>query len=297
MIRILITGANGFIGTSLIKALLQQPDYFIYCLSRNKPETHYEKHEFISRDLSLQGWTTGLPSDVDVILHLAQSQYYREGIKHSSDLLSVNVSSTIELLEFAKKNRVKKFIFFSTGSVYKESEKILDEESECEPVDLYSASKLSCEHIIKQYSTIFETIILRLFTVYGSSQRNKLIPNMISAISSRESICLAGGVGAYLTPTYISDCVKIVSLLLKSNKMPNTVYNLCGKEQITLFEIIQHISQYLKIPAKIINTNQIPKHSSGSNNRLSTDLKYYSYESFKNCISSILSEESIQLEQ
>ena len=209
-----------------------------------------------------------------MVYHLAQSKRYREFPDGAIDMSAVNITSTVEILGWSLKNSVKKFIYTSTANVFKKSTCKIKSTHPCEPKSMYSATKLSAEFIIKQYEEYFQIIILRLFTIYGPKQRNMLIPTLIEKVSLGQEIFLANGVGIYLTPLFISDCIEALLKLVDLNRSKTILYNLAGSEIIDLSEILDILEGFLNKKSNRINTNEEPLYITGSNDRISHNILY-----------------------
>lgn len=248
---ILLTGTSGYIGSNLSRYLPIHSDNELICVDRS--------HGF---DLSMHGWSTRLPDKkVDMLIHLAQSRRYREFPEGAADMFQVNIASTFELLEWARKHGVKKFIFVSSGTVYVPKSGKLKETSECKPTTMYASSKLCAENLVQSYSSFFEVKILRLFGTYGPGQQQMLIAETIERVKTGEKIILASGEGIYLTPIYIDDCVKVLNCLMQiSLPSPVTIINIAGDETLSLGEIVKLIEARLKKKAKTVITDEAPKY-------------------------------------
>ncbi len=83
------------------------------------------------------------------------------------------------------------------------------------PASLYGASKLSAELLLQHYGTLFETVLMRIFGVYGPGQKDMLIPSTIRRVLNDEEITLAGGAGVYLSPLFVTDCVEMIDALIR----------------------------------------------------------------------------------
>lgn len=245
--NILITGSSGFIGSNLIKTLLDNENE-VFELTRHN-----------GFDLSQKGFSNKIEvKNIDIIIHFAQSTKYRNFPEEVEDIFNVNCNSTLELLEWGRKNGIKKFILASTGNVYKPSNQPLKEYDRLEPNSFYGSSKLIAEELSKNYSLFFEIQILRIFGCYGPGQKNMLIPNMINNVRENKEISLAEGAGLYINPIYIDDFINVFFQLLKiEQKNRVEVFNIGGDKTYSLFDIVDIISNELKIKANIrFNDNE-----------------------------------------
>jgi UDP-glucose 4-epimerase len=102
--RILVTGAAGFIGRRLVQNLTRQHE--VFGLSR-RPSSPAQS---IQMDLSVGVDTAALPQRIDVVVHLAQSEYFREFPERADHIFAVNVESTFRLLEYARRAGASRFV-------------------------------------------------------------------------------------------------------------------------------------------------------------------------------------------
>jgi UDP-glucose 4-epimerase len=274
-LRILITGARGFIGRHLINRLLRCSDTQIFALDVPGDSKREHSYQSLSVDMSLPGWSEIICEPMDTVVHLAQSLRYRDFPEGAYDMVKININGTFELLEWCRKNSVKKFIFSSTGNVYKEQKQKLTENDICEPTSMYAATKLSAEHLVKQYSIFFQTIILRLFGIYGPGQSNMTIPNIIESVRKGNEITLAQKIGLNMTPLYISDCIEMIYKLIMDNNLgKNILLNMASSEAIHLGDIIKKIENYLNCKAIIKITDHDPKYLQGENKKIRETINY-----------------------
>jgi nucleoside-diphosphate-sugar epimerase len=257
--NILVTGSTGFIGKELCKTLKKDKCINLIEVSRSN-----------GFDLSQDGWTKNLPkADIDVIIHLAQSNHYRNFLEMSDDIVKININSTSKLLDWALKNGVKRFIFASTGNVYRQSNLSHNEDSITEPNSFYGATKLAAEFLCKQYSNYFEVIITRLFGVYGPNQSNMLIPNIINKVIHNEEIQLINNEGIWLTPIYIADCIGQIKFLAEHQfESPFQIFNISGTQTITLRQIVDFIGTSLDVKPNASVQHGLPQYFLGNHNKI-----------------------------
>lgn len=262
---LVLTGASGFIGSHVFRQMTTDENWEIIPVDQS--------HGF---DLAVPGWTKALPvRDVDVIIHLAQSRHYRDFPQQAQDIYQVNVASTFELLQWAREHKARRFIFASTGTVYSPSSGILSESSPCSPSSMYAASKLSAEYLMQPFGEFFEIVIARLFGVYGPGQRHMLIADMIDRVRQGTEILLAAGVGIYLTPLFIDDCVKILGVLAHIPlRQRSVLLNVAGDETLPLAGIVDTIAMRVNKKPLIVHTDDRPRYFLADNSLLKTYYKH-----------------------
>jgi len=180
----LVTGGKGFIGSRLVKKLLEENDsVFVIDNNSSNNNNNFIINDACYYDEDLKNFDNILPlfEGVDRCFHLAAdiSIDYCNKSPRESGLNNSNI--TLNTLEACRLNNVKKFIFSSTSAVYKNNfeKNIYKEDDETNPLNMYSASKLYGENLCKIYYNLYgiETISLRYFNVYGDN-------NSISPYSS-----------------------------------------------------------------------------------------------------------------
>jgi UDP-glucose 4-epimerase len=268
-LKILITGATGFIGHHLINRLSKCSGAQLFALDLQKGQEIEHLCQSLTVDMSIPGWSEIIPEPVDAVVHLAQSLRYRDFPEGGYDMVKTNINGTFELLEWCRKNYVRKFIFSSTGNVYRDEKRLLTENDICKPETMYAATKLSAEHLVKQYSPFFQTLVLRVFGVYGPGQSNMMIPNIIERVRKGREITLARKVGLYMTPLYISDCIEMLYKIIIDPKIRiSDLFNLAGNETIHLGSIITCIERLVNCKANITITDDEPRYLLGDNKKI-----------------------------
>jgi nucleoside-diphosphate-sugar epimerase len=201
--RIIITGATGFIGRRLLPLLLEH-GHEVTCLLRQgtscPPGT-----KSLAVDLSRPETLDNLPAG-DAMIHLAQSSRYREFPDSAADVFAVNTASTARLLALALRNGTQVFLLASSGSVYSGGDGPWTEDAKLSPTGFYGASKAAAEVLLSAYAQFFHTCALRLFTPYGPGQHDRLVPTLVARIRERRPVSLDGDAGGLrLSLTYVDD--------------------------------------------------------------------------------------------
>lgn len=181
--KVLVTGAGGFIGSHLVDKLLRDGHTVIgVCRSEKDVSENLDFNVRYKRRLSLYKADIGIPdelntipfSGVDWVFHLAAKIGNAVSKLHPQDYHAVNVDGTVHVLECARRASVKRFIYASTASVYGIPEKYPTPEHSDIRLDYpYSVSKYIGEQYCLHYYTVYSlpVVILRLFNVYGSKNR------------------------------------------------------------------------------------------------------------------------------
>ena len=249
--KILVTGSNGLLGPEVIRALSN--DHQLMVLMRSIPEKKDNAIEYITCDLSKVFDTTFLPKNIDIIVHLAQSPYYRDFPAQADHVFRVNCDATARLLDYARSVNVKHFIFTSTGSVYEPYENELLESTALAPTSFYANSKLIAERLLASYESYFKVTVLRLFFLYGPSitPKHTLINILVNRVEQGEEVLVDGsdGRGLRFVPTLtrdVADCIRLVI-----DKSLTGTYNLANPTESSLASTVEAIGDHLGVSAKI----------------------------------------------
>jgi UDP-glucose 4-epimerase len=246
--KILVTGYEGLIGHEVVRLL--QKEHEVITPSR---ETF---------DLAKPINQASLPEHIDAIIHLAQSNQYRDFPNSVNNVFAVNTHTTLQLLDYAKRAKAKIFIYGSSGSVYKENSEPLVERTSLlldmhsASTNFYALSKLMGEALTQQFSTFLTVINLRYFTVYGPRQKNSMfIPRLINSISSGKNVSLTGEDGMRFSLTSYKDAARATVAALHLTESLN--FNIAGDCTFSLRNISEVIGKALgKMPQYELITNR-----------------------------------------
>lgn len=263
--KILITGAAGFIGSHLCEALIKDHeivgldnfcDFYDIKIKRNNllKLAKYDNFQIIKADIRNQSELEDIFSrnKFDFVIHLAAMAGVRPSIADPVLYTEVNINGTVNLLEQCKKHGIKKFMFASSSSVYGNNKKVPFAESDSVdlPISPYAATKKACELICHTYHNLenISMVCLRFFTVYGPRQRPDLaIHKFARKILSNEVIPVFGNGTTKRDYTYIDD---IIDGILKSIDFVNNsccyeIFNLGESKTISLSKMIKTIENSL----------------------------------------------------
>ncbi len=257
----LVTGGAGFIGSNLIKSLLQQEGVQVTCIDNFDPfyprrikllniEECEKNGNFFLLDVNLDTVTVeelhkAINQPVDVIIHLAAKAGVRPSIAAPQAYHQTNILGTQKLLDFAVERKIRRFVFASSSSVYGINESLPWKEDErLLPISPYAMTKLAGEGIGHVYSKLYNLpfVALRFFTVYGPGQRPDLaIHKFTKAILRGQPITQFGDGSTSRDYTYVDDIVQGILSAIDYEKSPFEIINLGNSYTVSLKELIQHL--------------------------------------------------------
>ncbi len=180
-LRVLVTGANGFIGALLCRRL-QAEGYRVRVLLRRLQDGPW--HKAVLGDLVADTLPDGLLDGVDILYNLAAVVHDISGSTHEGDLYrQVNVEGVRKLAEAGAKAGLKRFVQFSSIKAVSEGGDGWDEDHPAHPMTDYGKSKLAAERLLMEDKWSFEPVIIRPPMVFGNTTKGQL-PRMIRAVRS-----------------------------------------------------------------------------------------------------------------
>jgi UDP-glucose 4-epimerase len=213
--RVLVTGAAGFVGTAL-RRRLADAGHDIVAVARGPMPVATARTEWISVDLGQPGARLPGITGVDAVVYLAQSRDYRRFPERALDIFQVNAAALLMALDWSREHGVKRFVYTSSANVYRASRRALTEDAPLMPESFYGQTKLFGEALVRAYPghTHLNCVVLRLFSVYGPGQTGMLVPDLIERTRTRMAIDVQGGSGLKLTPVFVSDVADCVERAL-----------------------------------------------------------------------------------
>ncbi|NQT81078.1 MAG: NAD-dependent epimerase/dehydratase family protein [Candidatus Aminicenantes bacterium] len=237
--KTLVTGGAGFIGSNVVQLLLEQ-GHQVKIL--DNLSTGYFKNikdidaEFIKGDIRNEEIVQKAASQVDVIFHLAAHIGNVKSLQNPIEDSEINVLGTLNVLEAAKRNGIKKIIHSSSAGIFGELQYMpIDEKHPLEPDSFYGVSKLTGEKHALCYGKIYGMVVvcLRYFNAYGINQRYDDYGNVIPIFSNRllnNQPLIIYGDGEQTRDFVNAKDIAKLNLLAAEKATESGVYNVgCGK--------------------------------------------------------------------
>jgi UDP-glucose 4-epimerase len=264
-LNILVTGGAGFIGSHLTDKLLSLGhkvtvlDNLVNGKENNLKEAMENNlFAFVKGDILNKQTCDETTRNIDVIYHLACL-----GVRHSLhspfENHRVNAEGSLNMLEAARKNEVKRFFYISTSEIYGDIKQFpIDENGVPLPKTVYGASKLAGENYAYSYYTCFgmDTTVLRIFNNYGprahyEGDAGEIIPRSIVNILYGTAPVIFGDGLVTRDFFYVKDTAEALSGLLGINNISGEIINIGTGEEITMKHLLEKLIAEMKSELKI----------------------------------------------
>ena len=237
--RLLVTGATGFIGGHLLARIAGEHDVCAVVRDTSRDVLVRPATAAVA-DLSHGLDRSALPARVDVIIHLAQANVsFPAG---AAQLFAVNTAATAHLLEYARAAGARQFVLASSGDVYGARSTACREDDPVAPEGFYAASKHAAELLVHSYAEFLAPCVVRLFHPYGAGG-TRLVARLAERIRRGEPIALNRGDRPRLTPVYVADVVRAFERIVESSYAGTM--NLSGDREVTIRELADAIGMVL----------------------------------------------------
>ncbi len=267
MLRLLITGGAGFIGSNFIRFFLKRyPEYRVMNIDKLTYAGNLEnlsglesnpRHQFIHGDICDTSIIQELlKKGVDAVINFAAESHVDRSILQSSEFVRTNTLGTLTLLELCRKNHIRRFIQISTDEVYGSlgSSGAFTELSPIAPNSPYAASKASADLLVRSYHRTygFPGLITRCSNNYGPYQfPEKLIPLLITNALAGIALPIYGD-GLYVRDwIQVQDHCTAIDAVLHQGK-DGEVYNIGARQEMPNLEIARYILRILNKDESLI---------------------------------------------
>lgn len=267
----LITGGCGFIGTSLVADLVAEGTHAVRVLDNLLvggpdelatvtdfretqatavvPMTEGGQVELVVGDILDPDLALRAASGADVIVHLAANTGVAPSVEDPRGDCVTNVLGTFNLLEAARHDRIRRFVFASSGAPVGEVDPPIHEELAPRPVSPYGASKLAGEGYCSAYFRTFgiETVALRFGNVYGprSSHKDSVVAKFIRQALAGEPLEIYGDGAQTRDFIYIDDLVRAVRLAATADEVGGEIFQIATNGETTVMELLRRLLHVL----------------------------------------------------
>lgn len=265
MSTFLVTGGAGFIGSHIAEALVSKGHTVSVLdnLSTGKREnlSAFENRvNFIEGDIRDTDVVAKAVRGVDYVIHQAALASVPRSIADPSTTNEVNTQGTLNLLEAAKNESVKRFVYASSSSVYGDSDVLPKvEEMRPQPKSPYAVSKLAGEFYCDVFNEVYSlsAVSLRYFNVFGprqdpSSQYAAVVPIFVSSLLRGEPPTVFGDGGQSRDFTYIDNVVAANLMVCEAGPGNGTVYNVACGDRYTLNSLYERLENIVGTQIKPI---------------------------------------------
>ncbi|OKY24697.1 NAD-dependent 4,6-dehydratase LegB [Thalassotalea sp. PP2-459] len=260
--RILVTGADGFIGSHLVEMLLSQGHHVKALAQYNsfnywgwlEDIAQHDNLEIVSGDIRDPHFCRHITQDIDTVYHLAALIAIPYSYVAPESYVSTNVTGTLNICQACLDNKVSRVIHTSTSEVYGTAQYVpIDEKHPLQAQSPYSASKIAADAMAMSYFNAFNLplTIARPFNTYGPRQSARaVIPTIISQIANGESEIKLGDVSPTRDFNYVTDTCRGFIALANSESTIGKTINIGSNFEISVGDTLNMIKDIMKSDVK-----------------------------------------------
>jgi UDP-glucose 4-epimerase len=261
-VKALVTGGAGFIGSSLVHALVERGDdvrVLDNFSTGNRENLDGVDVEVVEGDLRSYERVHAATRGIDVVYHLGALGSVPRSVQDPLTSSAVNVEGTLNVLLAARDEGVRRVIFSSSTSVYGSSPSLpTSEDTALDPISPYGVAKLAAERYCISFSRVyhsFETVVLRYFNVFGPrqspfSQYAGVVPLFIAAIDQGEPITIYGDGEQSRDFTYVGNIVDAKLRAADASGASGRVFNVAAGAPASVNQLAETIGAILGKPVE-----------------------------------------------
>ncbi|MCI5123115.1 MAG: SDR family NAD(P)-dependent oxidoreductase [Candidatus Electrothrix sp. AR5] len=266
--RVLVTGADGFIGSHLTELLVRK-GYQVKALSQYNSFNSWgwlegidclDQVEVVSGDVRDQNYCRHITRDVDVIFHLAALIAIPYSYVAPTSYVDTNIKGTLNICQAALDNGVERVIHTSTSEVYGTAQYVpIDEKHPLQPQSPYSATKIAADAVTESYYNAFNlpVTIARPFNTYGPRQSARaVIPTIIIQIASGKKQIKLGDVTPTRDFNYVTDTCRGFLALAQCDEAIGQTVNIGSNFEISVGDTLNLIREIMNSDVKFITDEQ-----------------------------------------
>ena len=261
--RVLVTGADGFIGSHLVEHLLRAGAHVTALAQYNsfnfwgwlEDLSTLKRIQVVTGDIRDSHFCLSLTKEVDVLFHLAALIPIPYSYRAPESYVETNIKGTLNLCQAARQSAVEKFVHLSTSEVYGTAQYVpIDEKHPLQAQSPYSASKIGADAIATSFYSSFQlpVIIARPFNTYGPRQSARaVIPVIISQIAAGAKKVKLGELTATRDFTFIDDMCRGLLTVGSLDGAGGEVFNIGSNREISMGDLFRLIAEIMGSDAQI----------------------------------------------
>jgi UDP-glucose 4-epimerase len=262
MAKVLVTGGAGFIGSNLVRALLERGDEVRVL---DNFSTGFRANleglavEIVEGELRSYERAHNAVQGTELVYHLGALGSVPRSVQDPLNSNAVNVEGTLNVLLAGRDAGVRRVVFASSTSVYGTNPPLpTREEQQLDPISPYGVAKLAAERYCAAFTRVyeaFETVVLRYFNVYGPrqspfSQYAAVIPLFIDAIAAGKPITIYGDGDQSRDFTYVADAVAATIAAGDADGASGRAFNVAGGKPASVNDVADTIGRLLGKPVE-----------------------------------------------
>ncbi len=268
--KVLITGADGFIGSHLTECLMEagyDAKAFVYYNSFNSwgwldtfPKDKLSEIEVFAGDIRDPNGVREAMKGVDIVFHLAALIAIPFSYHSPDSYVDTNIKGTLNILQAARDLNTSRVLVTSTSEVYGTAKYVpIDEQHPFQGQSPYSATKIGADRIAESFYRSFELplTIVRPFNTYGPRQSARaVIPTIITQLLSGQAHIKLGTISPTRDFNYVKDTAEGFIAIAKSDKTIGEEINIATQQEISIGQLAQELIDQINPAAKIVCEEQ-----------------------------------------
>jgi UDP-glucose 4-epimerase len=262
MARALVTGGAGFIGSNLVRALVERGDdvrVLDNFSTGNRANLGGLDVEIVEGELRSYERVHNAVRGSEIVFHLGALGSVPRSVQDPLTSSAVNVEGTLNVLLAARDEGVRRVVFSSSSSVYgAKSDLPVDESLAADPISPYGVAKLAAERYCVSFSRVyesFETVVLRYFNVFGPrqspfSQYAAMVPLFITAVAAGEPVTVFGDGEQSRDFTYVANVVDATLRAAHADGASGRIFNVAAGSPASVNDVAVAIGRILDKPVE-----------------------------------------------
>jgi UDP-glucose 4-epimerase len=263
MAKALVTGGAGFIGSNLVRGLLERGDdvrILDNFSTGNRANLEGLDVEIVEGELRSYERVHNAVRGTEVVYHLGALGSVPRSVQDPLTSSAVNVEGTLNVLLAARDESVRRVVFASSSSVYgSKTELPVDETLAADPISPYGVAKLAAERYCVSFSRVyesFESVVLRYFNVFGPrqspfSQYAAMVPLFITAIAAGEPVTIFGDGEQSRDFTYVANVVDATTRAADAKGASGRIFNVAAGSPASVNAVAETIGRIVDKPVEV----------------------------------------------